>query len=119
MLWNMEPYITPSAPVVQVPLPLQSTQTMLQANYPNPFKRLTQIAYSLAAPGLVRLEIYNVLGQPVHTLVDRVQGAGVYQVPWDGRDRQGAAVAVGVYVMRLRHPSGVQTRRLLYLKEPR
>ena len=86
------------------------------ANYPNPFNSRTQIAYHLAAPGPVRLELYNALGQPVRTLVDQFQAAGAYQVPWDARDEQGAAVSSGVYVTRLQYPGGTQTRRLLHLK---
>ena len=90
--------------------------TSLDPNFPNPFNASTQIAYRLATPGLVRLEIYNVLGQPVRTLVNQFRPAGFYQVRWDARDQQGAAVAAGVYLTRLRHPDGAQTRRLLYLK---
>ena len=91
-------------------------RTVLQANYPNPFNSTTQIPYRLAAPGSVRLMLYNTLGQPVHILVDELQSAGRYQVQWDGRDRYGSAVAAGVYVARLHFPGGVQTRRMLYLK---
>ncbi len=58
----------------------------LSPNFPNPFNSTTQIAYRLAAPGPVRLEIYNALGQPVRTLIDQVQAAGFYQVHWDARD---------------------------------
>ena len=88
----------------------------LQPNVPNPFNSSTQIAYRLAVPGLVRLEIYNTLGQRVRTLVDDFQAAGVYQVAWDARDGQGTGVAAGVYIASLRRAHGVQTRRLLYLK---
>ena len=88
----------------------------LYPNVPNPFNANTQIVYRLATPGPVRLEIYNVLGQPVHTLVDDFQAAGFYQVHWDARDQWGVPVAAGVYLSRLRYPSGVQTRRLLLLK---
>ena len=96
--------------------PAVPTTSGLDPNFPNPFNASTQIAYRLATPGLVRLEIYNVLGQPVRTLVNQFQPAGFYQVPWDARDQRGAAVAAGVYLTRLRHPDGAQTRRLLYLK---
>ena len=96
--------------------PAIPTATSLDPNFPNPFNASTQIAYRLATSGLVRLEIYNVLGQPVHTLVNQFQPAGFYQVRWDARDQRGAAVAAGVYLTRLRHPDGTQTRRLLYLK---
>ena len=89
----------------------------LASNYPNPFNSSTRIEYGLAAAGRVRLGIYNVLGQPVRTLVDEeTQDAGMYQVEWDARDQRGAAVAAGVYLTRLVYPGGVETRRLLYLK---
>ena len=83
---------------------------------PNPFNRSTQVAYHLSSPGPVRLVIYNILGQPVRTLVDRFQAAERYQVSWDGRDQQGVSLPSGVYITRLSYPGGVQTRRLLYLK---
>ena len=114
-LWNVTPYITPSAPkaIHAASLP---AQTALLANYPNPFNSRTQVGYRLAAPGMVRLSIYNALGQSVRTLVDQVQDTGMYQVAWDARDEQGALVASGVYLTRLHYPGGVQTRPLLYLK---
>ena len=83
---------------------------------PNPFNSSTQIAYHLPGSGPVELVIYNVLGQPVRTLVDRFQGAGSYRVEWDARDQQGAPLSSGVYITRLSFPGGVQTQRLLYLK---
>jgi len=60
--------------------PAIPTTSGLDPNFPNPFNASTQIAYRLATSGLVRLEIYNVLGQPVHTLVNQFQLAGFYQV---------------------------------------
>ena len=88
----------------------------LAPNAPNPFNANTLIPYRLAASGPVRLEIYNLLGQPVRTLVDQYQDAGFYKVRWDARDRSGALVSAGVYLVRLHYPGGVQTQRLLYLK---
>ena len=88
----------------------------LLPNAPNPFNASTLIPYRLVTPGAVRLEIYNLLGQPVRTLVDQFQDAGSYRVPWDARDQGGATVAAGVYIVRLHYPGGVQTQRLLYLK---
>ena len=89
----------------------------LASNYPNPFNSSTRIVYGLGAAGRVRLEIYNLLGQPVRVLVDEEsQDAGMYRVEWDARDQRGAAVAAGVYLTRLVYPGGVQTRRVLYLK---
>ena len=88
----------------------------LAPNAPNPFNASTLIPYRLDADGPVRLEIYNLLGQRLRTLVDEVQAAGPYRVHWDARDGRGAAVAGGVYLVRLRYPGGVQTRRMLYLE---
>ena len=88
----------------------------LQQNVPNPFNSTTRVPYHLASTGPVRLEIYNTLGQLVRTLVDKVQPAGFYHASWDARDRQGSVVSAGVYLARLRHPGGMQTRRLLFLR---
>ena len=115
LLWDMSPYISSEPTTVESAPPLP-VHTALLANYPNPFNNSTQIVYSLAAAGPVRLEIYNALGQQVRILVDEFQGAGVYHVTWDARDQWGSAVAAGVYVTLLRHAQGVETRRLLYLK---
>ena len=97
-------------------VPQAPRASRLEPNYPNPFNSTTQIAYHLAEPGWTRLVIYNALGQPVRTLVDGFQATGAYEVFWDARDQQGAAVAAGVYVTRLIYPGGQETRRLLYLK---
>ena len=88
----------------------------LGPNVPNPFNSATQIAYHVSNPGRIQLVIYNVLGQPVRTLVNEFQGVGSYQVEWDARDQQGASLSSGIYITRLSYPGGVQTRRVLYLK---
>ena len=88
----------------------------LAPNVPNPFNSATQIAYHLSSPGPVQLVIYNVLGQPVRTLVDQFQAAGSYQAQWDARDQRGTSLSSGVYITRLSYPGGVHTQRLLYLK---
>ena len=88
----------------------------LSPNSPNPFNSATLITYHLASPGPVKLVIYNVLGQPVRTLVDETGGAGTYHVRWDARDDDGVLLSTGVYIARLNYPGGVHTQRLLYLK---
>ena len=96
--------------------PESPTTTGLFPNYPNPFNGKTQVAYRLATPGLVRLTIYNTLGQPVRTLVNQFHAAGFYQVPWDARDQKEAAVGTGVYFARMHYSGGVETQRLLFIK---
>ena len=73
----------------------------LGANYPNPFNPSTLIPYQLPAPAPVRLEVFNILGQRVATLVDGEQEAGSYRARWDGTDAAGRAAASGVYFYRL------------------
>ena len=88
----------------------------LAPNFPNPFNSATLITYHLSSPGPVQLVIYNVLGQPVRTLVNESQAAGTYQIRWDVLDQRGGSLSTGIYIARLSYPGGVQTRRLLYLK---
>ncbi len=88
----------------------------LAPNFPNPFNSATLITYHLSSPGPVQLVIYNVLGQPVRTLVDESQAAGSYQIRWDVLDQQGVSLSTGIYIARLSYPGGVQTQQLLYLK---
>ena len=73
----------------------------LGQNYPNPFNPSTLIPYQLPAPSPVRLEVFNILGQRVATLVDGEQAAGAYRARWDGTDAAGGAAASGVYFYRL------------------
>ena len=73
----------------------------LGPNYPNPFNPSTLIPYQLAATSPVRLEVFNILGQRVATLVDGQQEAGAYVARWDGTDAVGRAAASGVYFYRL------------------
>ena len=73
----------------------------LGQNYPNPFNPSTLIPYQLSATSPVRLEVFNILGQRVATLIDDVQGAGAYVARWDGTDAAGRAAASGVYFYRL------------------
>ena len=88
----------------------------LAPNAPNPFNASTLIPYRLDADGPVRLEIYNLLGQRLRTLVDEAQAAGAYRVQWDARDAAARRVSSGVYFIRLHYPGGAQTRRMLYLE---
>ena len=116
---RVEP-LSATKPVVAAE-PVLSTETVpevsgLAPNFPNPFNSATLITYHLSSPGPVQLVIYNVLGQPVRTLVDQSQAAGSYQIRWDVLDQRGVSLSTGVYIARLSYPGGVQTQRLLYLK---
>lgn len=83
----------------------------LEQNYPNPFNPTTSIQYSLAHAGEVQLDIYNVMGQQVETLVSGVKSAGNYRVSWDAAD-----MASGIYYYRLKAGKQVVTRQMTLIK---
>ena len=86
----------------------------LGQNYPNPFNPSTVIPYQLSTTAHVRLDVFNVLGQRVATLVDGAQLAGFHSVRWDATDRFGRSVASGVYLYRLLVDGSVQqTKRMV------
>ncbi len=87
----------------------------LGPNYPNPFNPSTIIPYQLATTSPVRLEVFNILGQRVATLVDEEQSAGVYRARWDGTDAAGGAAAAGVYLYRLTVAGAHQTGKMVLL----
>ena len=85
-------------------------------SYPNPFRPVTTIEYSLSSPGEVRLRIYDVSGRLVRTLVDGPQGAGEYRLLWDGRDSRGVRGPAGVYFVRLETRGQVTTRTIVLVE---
>ena len=90
----------------------------LLQNYPNPFNPSTIIPYQLSAPTHVRLEVFNVLGQHVATLVDGEQPAGRHMATWHGTDAAGRAVAAGLYLYRIRGTGHSETRRMVLVDGP-
>jgi len=97
------------------------TTPVLAQNYPNPFRVFAStssasIQYELAEPAEVRLEIFDVLGKRLRTLVQQPQPAGRYTATWDGRDERGQTVAGGVFIYRLRAGHVVQSRKLVLLR---
>jgi len=89
----------------------------LRQNYPNPFNPETQICYDLPRRALVTLEIYNILGQRVKTLVNGApQSAGSHYVQWYGDNDDREKVAAGIYFCRLRADDKTATRKMMLLK---
>ena len=101
-------------------LELQSTprEFALHQNFPNPFNPDTTIKYDLAESADITLQIYNVLGQVVRTLVvSEAQNAGRYQIRWNGMDDRGVPVSSGVYFYRISADGKFQNvRKLMLLK---
>ena len=89
------------------------TSFALGQNYPNPFNPSTVIPYQLPAAGHVRLEVFNILGQRLATLVDAEQSAGTYTAQWDATDAAGRAVGAGVYIYRLSSGGMTESQRMV------
>ena len=87
----------------------------LGPNYPNPFNPSTIIPYQLAASSQVRLEVFNLLGQRIATLVDEVRPAGFHTATWHAVDGSGRAVAAGVYIYRMTVGEQRQTGRMVLI----
>jgi FlgD Ig-like domain len=88
----------------------------LHQNYPNPFNAVTQISYELPSEMHVKIEIYNMRGQKVTTLIDGVEAAGVHNVEWNSTDQFGNEVASGVYIYRLTTDSLKTEKKLILMK---
>ena len=91
--------------------PAPPSHFTLSQNYPNPFNPTTDIGFRIADVRLVTLKVYNVLGELVKTLVNKVEQPGSYQVQFDGSN-----LASGVYFYRLAAGSYLMTKKMLLLK---
>jgi len=88
----------------------------LRQNYPNPFNPRTTISYDLAGRDDVAIQIYDVLGRRVRSLIDEKQGPGSLSVAWDGRDDSEKPVESGVYFLFFRAGSHVENGKMILMK---
>lgn len=88
----------------------------LLPNYPNPFNPATTIHFSLAAPVLLILKIYNLHGQVVKTLADDYRHAGEFSIVWDGHDDRGRTLPSGLYFCRMQAGSYREMMKLSLVK---
>lgn len=91
-------------------------QLTLKQNYPNPFNSSTVIHYYLPNSIFTRLEIYNLLGQKVRTIVAENELPGEYQVQWDGRDDRGNLLPTGIYLCQLQTGKQKAVQKIAFIK---
>lgn len=96
--------------VVQVGSNLVNTFELKQ-NYPNPFNPSTQISFSLAKDGFVKLVVYNLLGQEVKTLINRNMEAGSHSMSFDAYDLQS-----GIYIYKLTSAGSTLTKKMMLVR---
>ena len=88
----------------------------LHQNYPNPFNPITTIRYDVPEESMVRVDIYNILGQKVRTLVNSVHQPGYHAVQWNGTNDFGVPVASGMYIYRIQAKDFVAVKKLVLMK---
>jgi N-acetylneuraminic acid mutarotase len=84
---------------------------LLEQNYPNPFNPSTTIRYQLPVASEVKLEVYDVLGKKIATVVNERQSAGAYQVVWNA-----SGLSSGTYFYRLQAGTFVETKKMIMVK---
>jgi hypothetical protein len=92
------------------------SEYLLAQNYPNPFNPITQISFDIPTAGNVNIEVYNLLGQKINTLVSGYKDVGHYTVTWNATDESGQPVPSGVYFYRLTTNNHSETKRMMLLK---
>lgn len=88
----------------------------LKPNFPNPFNSVTTIRYDLPQSCFVTLEIYNLLGQKVRTLVAETRVPGEYKINWDGHDAGGNLLPSGIYLSQLKANNQILVRKIALIK---
>lgn len=88
----------------------------LEANYPNPFNPITEIPYTLSSHEKVELNIYDIKGMLVRTLVDGDQAAGYHKSVWDGKNNRGESVNSGLYIAKIIAGDFIATQKMLLVK---
>ncbi|MCF7794406.1 MAG: T9SS type A sorting domain-containing protein [Candidatus Cloacimonetes bacterium] len=116
--WYLDDVIlTDNGPLVASPENIVAViNTELSGNYPNPFNPDTNIAFSLKEAGHVTLEVYNIRGQLVKTLVNEVRETGFYLENWKGRDDSNKSVASGVYFYKMKSGDYHKSKKMLLIK---
>ena len=92
-----------------------SEQTALHLS-PNPFYTTATIHYNVNKTGRIKLDVYNIKGQHIKSLLQETKSSGSYQIIWDGKDKAGNQVAPGIYFMRLEADGKTLTKKMLKLR---
>jgi hypothetical protein len=92
------------------------TATALKGNLPNPFNPETTIYYDILDPCMVSIEVYNVKGQKVRTLVNENMLSGRFNIVFNGKDDQGKSLSSGVYFYRFKAGKYVVTNKMMLMQ---
>jgi hypothetical protein len=88
----------------------------LRQNYPNPFNPTTQIRYDLPEDALVAINIYDIMGRSIRSLVNSKQTAGYRSIQWNATNNLGEPVSAGMYIYMIQAGEFRQTKKMVLLK---
>ncbi|MBI5473274.1 MAG: T9SS type A sorting domain-containing protein [Ignavibacteriae bacterium] len=97
-------------------LPGTATEFALAQNYPNPFNPTTNIRFSLPSDQHVTLQVFDITGALVKTVLDETLRSGNAEATWNGTNNDGARVASGMYLYRVKAGSFVMTKKMIMMK---
>jgi len=89
---------------------------VLSNSYPNPFNHATTIKYDLIGDVHVEIQIFDVVGQSIKTLVNELKGAGNHSVRWNGTDEKGTIVTSGVYIYRIQAGDFINSKKMVLIR---
>jgi len=91
--------------------------TKLEGNSPNPFNPITEINFSVAqTSSFVTIDVYNLKGQKIKTLMNDILPAGQHSVIWNGTDESGKSVSSGVYLYKMKSGNYQNTKKMILMK---
>jgi len=88
----------------------------LAQNYPNPFNGQTNIEFRISTQSNVKLEIFNILGQKIKTLIEEEKSPGYFTISWDGKNNLGDSMNSGIYFIKLSTDKFGETKKIMLLK---
>ena len=92
------------------------TKFVLSQNYPNPFNPTTEIRYEVPFRDIVSLNIYNLRGELIRSLMTGIHNPGYYSITWDAKNNQGVDIASGVYIYRLETRNRSVSKKMMLMR---
>jgi hypothetical protein len=102
--------------VSEIDIVTESLTTALVGNYPNPFNPTTTISFALRADSFVNIDIYNISGQRIKSLLQEHRISGNHHIVWDGTDDRDRSVGSGIYFYKMTTNDFAQTKKMILMK---
>ncbi len=125
-IWDIDSELNNGYPYLNYPINVanddlvisqtEDSKALLKNAYPNPFNPSTTLSFVLTSPEIVRIDIYNVKGQLVKSLVKGSYNTGNHSIVWDGKDNKGYSSCSGVYLYKMQAGKHSQTKKMMLMK---